>query len=302
MCEIFSIRIRANLLRPHVDNSFHWIIIFIHKLLCTRFSYGSIKLLMNINKHIQPFSIRLYNIHLVIKKMIFFVLMALIASVLAEGYGVPSSSAQNSVAPAPVPYGAPYSTNPVVVPQQTQQPIQYQPFTAFNQPIPIGMQHIGLNGYPTSIGYGVYSAQPQQLTQSPYQMYAQQPLSNSLYMNYPQGLGMQPQHQPQQQPQQQTSMTSLPSTETAYLPSSYIQSSYIPSASSSSSSSNGYASQHTISGGGMAREAATLTASTLTAFTSLTPSTSDPWASLSGAGATPAKKEENRMKKNSDGA
>uniref|UniRef100_A0A0K0DB44 Secreted protein n=1 Tax=Angiostrongylus cantonensis TaxID=6313 RepID=A0A0K0DB44_ANGCA len=237
--------------------------------------------------------------------MMSFILLALIGFARADGYGVPSPA--QSVAPAPAPYGAPYSSNAAAL--QQQQPVQYQPYTnLINQPVPIGIQH-GLTSYPPTI-YGMYSTQPQQLSQGPYQMYGQQPIPSSLYMNYPQGMVPRPQPQQhpqhvqqaqQQQQQQQAGMTSVPSQAgMAGLPSgamAYLASSYLPSTSLSSAAPTGYAAHPTITGPTMEREP-TVAVAAMSAFTGLTSSTVDPWASLSGM---TTKKTDNRKKKNSEG-
>ncbi|VDM64092.1 unnamed protein product [Angiostrongylus costaricensis] len=233
--------------------------------------------------------------------MMCFILLALIGFARADGYGVPSPA--QSVAPAPAPYGAPYSSSAVAL--QQQQPAQYQPYTnVINQPVPIGVQH-GLTGYPPTV-YGMYSTQPQQLSQGPYQMYGQQPISSSLYMNYPQGMVLrtQPQQQPQhvqQAQQQQAGMTGIPSQAgMAGLPSgamAYLTSPYLPSTSISSAAPTGYAAHPTIPGPTMEREP-TVSGAAMNAFTALTSSTVDPWASLSGM---TTKKTDDRKKKSSEG-
>ncbi|KAK6046975.1 hypothetical protein COOONC_15519 [Cooperia oncophora] len=210
----------------------------------------------------------------------FFLLLAIAVMINADGYGAPQ--ARGSIAPAPAPYGAPYSSNQVVAMPQVVQ--QYQPYTGLShQPIPMGIQQVGI-----PMGYSMYSNAPQQLNQNPYQLYERNSqVPNSLYVNYPQqgvnypqqGLQFVQHHQQQVAASPQTS-TVLASPPTASSPPpSAVVAAVPPTAGTAFLSSSG---------------------TTLTSAVGLTPAAPvDPWASLSAA--VVPKKIETRKKKNSEG-
>ncbi|KAK5965088.1 hypothetical protein GCK32_003889 [Trichostrongylus colubriformis] len=247
----------------------------------------------------------------------YLILLAVAVTIRADGYGAPL---RGSISPAAAPYGAPYSSNqvvalpqqatqqqqvmqpqPLIQPQQVMQ--QYQPYTTSftQQPIPIGAQQVGL-----PMGYSMYSNMPQQQNQNPFQIYERPPVSSPVYVNYPQGMIIQPQQpqQPQQHAlqQQQTSninhqqTAALPTAGTAFLTSSGYGNQ--PSTSSTSSTGPYFTSTTSTSAEIGVEEKGT----TLSANAGLTPAIApsvDPWASLSASIA--AKKIETRKKKNSDG-
>ncbi|EYC04949.1 hypothetical protein Y032_0085g1883 [Ancylostoma ceylanicum] len=200
--------------------------------------------------------------------MLLILLSTLATTAYGEGYAAPPHP---SVAPAPAAYGSPYTSNSISAPSQS---LQYQPYPAFiqqPQPIPIGVQHVGVAGYP--MGYGMFGAS--QMGQSPYQMYTQQPLPSSLYVSYPQNVET-------VGTVRQTQQTTVPSSASTYFT--------LPTAASTAASS-GYASPATA--------AANIGESTLTLPRGFTPaSATDPWAALSGV---TTKKAENRKKKDGEG-
>lgn len=110
--------------------------------------------------------------------MILILLATLATTVYGDAYG---PQPQVTVPPAPAAYGSPYSSGGISAPSQQMQFQQYPQFV--QQPIPIGIQHVGAGGgYP--MGYGMFGAS--QMGQGPYQMYTQQPMPSSLYLGYPQ--------------------------------------------------------------------------------------------------------------------
>ncbi|KAL6743930.1 hypothetical protein Aduo_016915 [Ancylostoma duodenale] len=198
--------------------------------------------------------------------MLLILLSALATTAYGEGYAAPPHP---SIAPAPAAYGAPYSSSAISAPSQA---LQYQPYPSFvQQPIPIGVQHVGVAGYP--MGYGMFGAS--QMGQSPYQMYTQQPLPSSLYVSYPQNVET-------VGTIRQTQQTTVPTSASTYFT--------LPTAGPTAPPS-GYASPATA--------AATIGEPTITLPRGFTPaSATDPWAALSGV---TTKKAENRKKKDGEG-
>ncbi|VDP03733.1 unnamed protein product [Heligmosomoides polygyrus] len=230
------------------------------------------------------------------------ILVAIAVSVHAEGYGAPP--APGSVVAASAPYGAPYSTNSVSMTPQSVHEFQQQQYAQFlqqqqqqqqhlqlqrqhqtqpqpqPQQIPIGVQQQHVAAFP--MGYGMYANAPTQLQPNPYQMYAaQQPLPNSLYVNYPQGMIIEPSH------------TTVPVAATSFISSPYGNPVSGSTGSSSGYTQSGYGSQTTIAAATGEEEARNLNA-----MANLTPAaTTDPWAALGGV---TTKKTQNKPKKDAE--
>ncbi|WKY12464.1 hypothetical protein Q1695_003780 [Nippostrongylus brasiliensis] len=230
--------------------------------------------------------------------MIFVLLTTLATSAycdFSQGYANPVSL--NSIAPASAPYGAPVPVAPQPVP--VPQPMPAMP----HQQIPVVTQPVGL-----PMGYSMYTNVPNQLGQSPYQLYSgQQPLPNSLYVNYPQGILIQPpQHSaiqpaPQVQPAQQVQAARQTQA------TQQVQTTEQPTVTSYLSSPYGYAAPHpTVSHRAPVPESAeeaptvnTLPAPTNTPIAAPTPTaaSTDPWAALA---TLTTKKTEIRRNKDGD--
>nr|CDJ81513.1 unnamed protein product [Haemonchus contortus] len=207
--------------------------------------------------------------------MLFFILLlAFVVTIRAEGYGAPPPA---SIAPASAPYGAPYSSNQVVaVPQVVQQQFQPMPqqLVQHSGSAGVGVQQVGM-----PVSYSMYSNTPQQMNQNPYQLYERHAMPNQVFLNYPQGMIIQPQRQ-------QNAV--LPTAGTTFIASS----GYGQPATMSTQTTGPYATQTTSSETSTEEKGTTLSAM------SGSPGVVDPWASLGGL---PAKKIESRKKKNSDG-